>query len=114
MVQYFQGDLLTSGCDVICHQTNCMGVMYSGIARQIRMRYPESYEVLRHRFKNGKARLGECDFVLVRSENFTNGYGYGVVVNCYSQFDYLRRCISWAFAKEVTDSADRAGKYQQF
>lgn len=93
MVQYFQGDLLTSGCDVICHQTNCMGVMYSGIARQIRMRYPESYEVLRHRFKNGKARLGECDFVLVRSENFTNGYGYGVVVNCYSQFDYLPRGV---------------------
>jgi len=94
MVQYFKGDLLESGCDVICHQTNCVGAMGSGIARQIRETYPETYEALRERFENGLAKLGECDFVELKSKDpygpaITNNY----VVNCYSQFDCWPRGV---------------------
>lgn len=44
MVTYVKGDLLKSDCDYICHQVNCRGRMGSGIAKQIRDRFPEVYE----------------------------------------------------------------------
>lgn len=44
MVHYVKGNLLDSNCDYICHQVNCQGVMGSGIAKQIRERWPEVYE----------------------------------------------------------------------
>ena len=37
------GNLLNSDCDYICHQVNCMGKMGSGIAKQIRIKWPEVY-----------------------------------------------------------------------
>ena len=40
MVNYVKGNLLDSDCDYICHQVNCQGVMGSGIAKQIRERWP--------------------------------------------------------------------------
>lgn len=43
MVKYVKGNLLDSDCDYICHQVNCQGVMGSGIAKQIRERWPEVY-----------------------------------------------------------------------
>jgi O-acetyl-ADP-ribose deacetylase (regulator of RNase III) len=43
MIHYVKGNLLDSNCDYICHQVNCQGVMGSGIARQIRERYPVVY-----------------------------------------------------------------------
>lgn len=44
MLIYKQGDVLTSGADVIAHQVNCFGVMGAGLARQIREKYPHVYE----------------------------------------------------------------------
>ena len=44
MIHYIKGNLLDSNCDYICHQVNCQGVMGSGIAKQIRERWPEVYE----------------------------------------------------------------------
>ena len=39
-----QGDLLSSGADIIVHQVNCCGVMGSGIAKQVKEQYPLLYE----------------------------------------------------------------------
>ena len=41
MISYHNGDLLKSGCDIICHQVNLQGVMGGGIARQIANKYPD-------------------------------------------------------------------------
>lgn len=43
MIYYVKGNLLDSNCDYICHQVNCQGVMGSGIARQIRERWPRVF-----------------------------------------------------------------------
>ena len=43
-VKYYNGDLLESGCDYICHQVNCQGVMGSGIAKSIREKWPVVFE----------------------------------------------------------------------
>ena len=86
MVVIREGDLLASGCEVICHQTNCMGAMGSGIARAIRATYPEAYYALRARFERGDASVGEVDFV----PTIRNGF-LRCVVNCYGEKDYLPR-----------------------
>ena len=44
MVHYEVGNLLDAPVDYICHQTNCQGRMNSGIAKQIRERWPVVYE----------------------------------------------------------------------
>ena len=40
MIRYVKGNLLDSDCTYICHQVNCKGVMNSGIAKQIRKKWP--------------------------------------------------------------------------
>lgn len=44
MVHYKDGNLLDADVDYICHQVNCQGRMGSGIAKQIRERWPVVYE----------------------------------------------------------------------
>ena len=44
MVQFVKGNLLESNCDYICHQVNCQGKMNSGIAKQIREKWPIVYK----------------------------------------------------------------------
>ena len=53
MIHYVKGNLLDSDCDYICHQVNCQGVMGSGIARQIRERWPEVYDSYRRAWTKG-------------------------------------------------------------
>lgn len=43
MIKFFNGDLLKSGCDIICHQVNEYGVMGAGIAKQIKEKYPKAF-----------------------------------------------------------------------
>lgn len=39
-----KGNILKCSQDIICHQTNCMGVMGSGLAKQIKEKYPEVFK----------------------------------------------------------------------
>lgn len=82
MVKYVKGNLLDSDCDYICHQVNCQGVMGSGIAKQIRERWPIVYD--RYEFRCGLSTperlLGTFDIVKV-DDNQT-------IVNIYGQLNY--------------------------
>ena len=48
MVSHMNGDLLVAqeelNLDIICHQVNCQGKMNSGIAKQIREKWPVVYK----------------------------------------------------------------------
>ena len=45
MIKEVEGNLLTyPGIQVVGHQTNCLGVMGAGIAKQIKNKYPKVYE----------------------------------------------------------------------
>lgn len=93
MISYMEGDLLNSHCNVICHQVNCSGAMGSGIARQIRSRYPKVYETFRATYEQGKNILGAIDIVLV--QDFSNRaildrMHRRFVINMYAQKDYNR------------------------
>lgn len=89
MVKHVKGNLLDSDCDYICHQVNCQGVMRSGIAKQIRERWPEVYEEYQDHcdgwFSPGDERrslLGSIDIITVW------GAPEKSVINMYSQQYY--------------------------
>lgn len=84
MVNYVKGNLLDSNCDYICHQVNCQGVMGSGIARQIRERWPEVYRRYRECYEN----CNNPDHQLGRIDIIQNGEDERKVVNVYSQCSY--------------------------
>ena len=78
-----EGDLLKSDCNAIAHQANCFGKMGAGIARQIRLRYPEAYEAdLNFRLPVGsRERLGHYSWCWVDG-------GSRLVANLYGQYGY--------------------------
>ena len=43
MLLYEFGDIVKGDYLIFCHQVNCQGVMGSGVAKQIRSKYPEVY-----------------------------------------------------------------------
>ena len=89
MVTYKQGNLLNSGCNIICHQVNCQGVMGSGIALEIRNRFPEAYATFRKTFLNGGNKLGAIDIVYETQDN------KGIYIcNMYAQAHYLPRGVN--------------------
>ena len=44
MIKHIKCDIFESGADIICHQVNCQGVMGSGVAKQVREKFPKNYE----------------------------------------------------------------------
>ena len=103
MVRHVKGNLLDSDCDYICHQVNCQGVMGSGIAKQIRERWPWVYSSYRAYCDRHKIRdqspLGNIWGVKIDRDNRNSQW----VVNMFSQenFGYTgSRFTSYdAFAK---------------
>lgn len=81
MIKIINGNLLNSSQKVIVHQVNCRKVMGSGVALQIRNKYPEVYNSYLKIFNRNKIveLLGKIDIV---------DCGDKVVVNMFSQFDF--------------------------
>lgn len=85
------GDLLNEKCDIICHQVNCQGVMGSGIALQIKNKWPkvfrEYYEyvnMIKEWKDGGVPLLGRCSLVNIKdcSDNIE------WVANIFGQYFY--------------------------
>lgn len=104
MVKYLKGNLLDSNCDYICHQVNCRGRMGSGIAKQIRERFPEVYKEYRERYEHAlkiglepDKMLGSSDIVKLKDDNrhvvnmySQRGYGYdGKRYTSYKAFEFI-------------------------
>ena len=84
MLKEYKGDLLKSGCDIICHQVNLQGIMGGGLALQIATKYPECEK----EYKKYLESVGKAQALY----NIVNCYDYfggkhldKVVVNCFSQ-----------------------------
>ena len=111
MVNYVKGDLLESDCDYICHQVNCQGVMNSGIAKQIREKWPwvfSSYAIYCGRHSGIRSEmLGTIWGVRIDHDNRNPQW----VINMFSQEDYGyngSRFTSYdAFATCLTAMRDR-------
>lgn len=71
MIKDIKGDLLELDVDIIAHQTNCQGVMGSGIALQIKQKYFNVYINYNKlcKLKTPEALMGKCQIVATDSTN---------------------------------------------
>ncbi|MDM5370440.1 macro domain-containing protein [Bacillus bombysepticus] len=92
MIQIVEGNLLDATEDIIAHQVNCQGVMGSGLAKQIRVKYPQAYDEY-FLFCNTiplSERLG-C-YQIIWIEDF-EAKRFNIVANLFGQFNYGRQNI---------------------
>ena len=104
MIKHIKCDIFESGADVICHQVNCQGVMGSGIAKQVREKYPVVYKEYKRRcdIYSPKAMLGTAQFIETHVEYDTpflgifNLFGqekFGYDGKCYTDYTALYKCF---------------------
>lgn len=95
MITHKIGNLLESDCNFICHQVNCQGVMGSGIAKQIRDKWPEVYDDYKSHYsaalENGWYLLGDCIGTCIKYDTVTKNKVY--IIDFFSQDKYLPRNI---------------------
>ena len=95
MIYWKKGNLLESDCDYICQQVNCQGKMNSGIAKQIREKWPVVYQnyMAKCNFSHpsGYIRpellLGDIQIVGLWND-YNETKFHQSVINMYSQLNY--------------------------
>lgn len=89
----YNGNLLDSQADIICHQTNCKGVMGSGVAFAIKQKYPRVFEQYRKAYDKGMLSLGMCQIVQTNPNKDDNR----LVANLCGQdeFGTHQRCTNY-------------------
>jgi len=110
-----RGDLLKSDCDIIMHQANCLSTMGGGIAKQIKMQFPEVYKVDAYSPLDPEEKLGKYTSAVVENNGkdveFVNLYGqlaYGRGRQ-HTDYDALRSALFGYLsdkAKEVDSLID--------
>lgn len=92
---YKTGNLLDAQTDVIAHQVNCQGVMGSGVAKQIRDKWPRVYDsyvsYCYDYITCTNELLGECQLVQINdNQHVANLFGqnyYGRDGKRYTSYD---------------------------
>lgn len=81
-IKIIEDDLLTTKCNVIVHCCNNKGVMGSGVAKQIKDKYPTVYNAYRTNYEKHGLTLGQVISVIVNDKQYIcnligqDGYGY--------------------------------------
>lgn len=113
MIRYVKGDLLGAEQKIIIQGCNSMGVMGSGLARQIRSRYPNVYEIYALRYKTFGLELGDIipvatvDGKIIVNAITQKYYGrddkvyvsYDAITTCFTKLN--ERALDW----EVSEMA---------
>ena len=106
MVKIVNGNLLDATEDVICHQVNCQGVMGSGVARAIRDKWPNVYQLYKeYCYDHGTMYLLGTGLLVpvndgrqaVMNMFAQNSYGYDG--GRYTSYDSFYKCLE--FIKET-------------
>lgn len=104
-VRLVEGDLLKATEQIIGHQVNCQAVMGSGVAKQIKRKYPhvfKEYVQFCHMYREGL--LGKCQFVEVGQTGdryVANLFGqerYGTDGRKYTNDEALRSALQQVYA----------------
>ena len=82
-IVYKKGNVLNSGERVIVHGCNCFNTMGSGIAKQIKRRYPKAYTVDQATRKGDRGKLGRFSQAIIDDHDV-------IIVNAYTQYRYGR------------------------
>ena len=91
MIKVIKGNIVEAQTDVIAHQVNCQGVMRTGVAKDIRAKWPKVYNRYRkiygryYKFLRCYYNLGKCQYISIKSsQNVLPRY----IVNLFAQDDY--------------------------
>lgn len=98
MIKIIDGNLFDSKAQIICHQCNCQGVMGSGVAAEVKRRYPHVYKAYRKDYEQGKLRLGYVNFANATTyQTIANMCGqdkYGYDGSQYTRYEELQKCLN--------------------
>lgn len=92
------GNLFDSNASYIFHQVNCRGKMGSGVAKQVRERYPVAYMSYRSKCQSsapaeliGHSQLVNCGNRYIVNLFAQSSYGYDG--KQYTDYDAFRSCL---------------------
>lgn len=95
-------DIFESGADIIIHQVNCQGFMSTGVAEQVRLKYPEVYIAYKYKCFRSKKEdksdlLGTIQAVYINdTQQIVNLFAqknFGYDGRCYTDYKALRSCL---------------------
>lgn len=102
-VRIIEGNLFDTGAKYIGHQVNCQGVMGSGVAKQVKQRYPSAYAKYKHlcdwaseEYDRKEVLLGTTQNVIVGDKVILNIFAqdhYGRDGRCYTDYTAFRKCM---------------------
>ena len=100
-----QGNILDCTEDIIVHQTNCMGVMGSGLAKQIKEKYPEVFKGYYYYCKNNLPAkfFGKCLICHANDgKHIANVFGQGLQTDYKKLKSGLREVRNFAKKKNLS------------
>lgn len=82
MIKIIQGNLFDSKADIIAHQVNCQGIMGSGVARQVKKKYPTVFDMYEDMCitNTSKNLLGIAQICIVSNDT--------IIANLFAQDSY--------------------------
>ena len=115
-MEIISGNLLEAKESIIIHQTNCMGVMGSGLAKQIKDKYPEVFQGYYHYCKTnpvdkllGSALLCEANDGKIIANVFGQ-VNYGTDKR-YTDYDALKHALEEVHQYAATNALTIAVPY---
>jgi O-acetyl-ADP-ribose deacetylase (regulator of RNase III) len=96
MIVNYDGDILTSSAEIICHQTNCSGIMGGGLALQIRNTYPQVFDIYKQYCKshNPYSMAGNIQVIPISSTRYiANCFGQRNIGKAVTDYNALRMCF---------------------
>lgn len=111
MIKVIEGNLFDSKAKFIVHQVNCQGKMNSGVALEVKTRYPhvfEEYKKVCHSDMLGKVQIVPTNIQYLRCDsgskavphteqficNFFSQDKYGYDGKTYTSLDALQKCLN--------------------
>lgn len=114
MIEYKNGDFLTSKAKILAHGVNCSGAFGSGVAGQISKKYPFVREMYFNKYNSFKPwKLGEVQIVDIGGQLIANcatqqnfGSEPGVIYCSYEAIEKcLRELLALAIEFDIRDIA---------
>ena len=98
MVKIIDGNIFDSNANIICHQVNCQGVMGSGVAAEVKKRYPNVFDAYRYDYLNGDLKLGHVCFATAKQDqviaNMCGQDNFGYNGAMYTNYEKLQECLN--------------------
>lgn len=118
MIHHVQGNLLTSDCNVIAHQSNCKMGFGSGIAGQIRHTFPAALKAFMEDDRTPEKKLGHYSYGFQKesSTHIFNLYGqldYGKTGRLYTVYPALEKAVcAMLFTLDMSKKVNPEIKYK--